>query len=329
MIVFGHNSFKLNSCKPSQLGLPPELDKEYTIERRQRYFHLFWIPFFGIGKIWALRKASDDRLYEPNGPLQQVLNSLPIQEKTPWYTFSLVFLALAVLIGVWVYEKVDGYVSRVNREHYLEKRNAEWTAAINSPQPFQYFDLVNNEYKHLYLKVLSSDANTIQVLFSEDREVPGASYDYKILEVFAADVKRNDTLRVAKADMLKIFDQGFEVIPGKGAVSLQDVKEYPDPVLKTVAANYEDGKFMTVVQNIGESATYEGMRVASSNVTFDEKAAFPQQVKAGDFITLQGSFTETDPRLYATVKFKTAKADSVAFDFSMNGSYVELNPSSR
>ncbi|MCX6182141.1 MAG: hypothetical protein NT150_09465 [Bacteroidetes bacterium] len=57
-IIFGTGSFKLVRNKPSELGLPFDLDKEMTIEKRQRYFHLFWIPFFSIGQIWVFKKKN-------------------------------------------------------------------------------------------------------------------------------------------------------------------------------------------------------------------------------------------------------------------------------
>src|SRR5215831_13773647 len=103
MIVYGHNSFALNTCKPSQLGLPIEADKLYIIERRQRYFHLFWIPVFGIGKIWVLRKHTDGELYEPTPKLSKLLHSFPLKEKTPWYTYSFLILLLAASVIFVIY----------------------------------------------------------------------------------------------------------------------------------------------------------------------------------------------------------------------------------
>src|SRR3569623_725156 len=98
MIVFGHNSFLLHSCKPLQLGMSEEFDKQYSIERRQRYFHLFWIPFFGIGKIWAMRNRQDNKLYVPNDLLLKALNALPLKDKTPWYTYSLLLIGVAAIM---------------------------------------------------------------------------------------------------------------------------------------------------------------------------------------------------------------------------------------
>jgi hypothetical protein len=92
MIFYGWNSFTLDSCKPSKLGLPPDLDVEYDVQRIQKYFHLYWIPFFPIGKKWVLYKRSDKQQYEPNAELLKFLNSLPVKHPTPWYAFALLYL---------------------------------------------------------------------------------------------------------------------------------------------------------------------------------------------------------------------------------------------
>ena len=102
MIVFGHNSFLLNACKPSQLGMSEDFDQLYSIERRQRYFHLFWIPFFGIGKTWGMRSHKDNKLYVPSPAVEQALNALPLKEKTPWYTYSFLILVLAAVTTIYL-----------------------------------------------------------------------------------------------------------------------------------------------------------------------------------------------------------------------------------
>ena len=333
MIVFGHNSFLLNACKPSQLGLPPELDKQYTIERRQRYFHLFWIPFFGIGKIWALRKAGDSNLYQPTAELENVLNALPIQEKTPWYTFALFFLALAGGILFFIYEKVDRYQRERDHERYVAETNERYANAIASPRTFQYFGMRENSGSNpFYLKVIGSDQNSILFLYRNEQDFKYENYDLKTLELFSADtLHRSDTVRVKKADLLKTFSadhaEGFEIIPGKGKAVLDELEEFPNPVLKMVSSAYQEGKFLAVMQNIGEGGIYQGIKVNSTNVAFLDDVAFPKEVKAREYVVITGTYTGEEPQLSALVNFKTAKADSVKFDFGIYGSHINLNPS--
>lgn len=335
MIVFGHNSFLLNSCKPSQLGLPSELDKQFIIERRQRYFHLFWIPFFGIGKIWALRKPGDSNLYQPTAELENALNALPFQDKTPWYTFALFFLALAAGIVFFIYEKVDRYQSQRNYERYEAEKKERYANAVTSPQAFQYYDMRENSGSQpFYLKVLSSDQSSILFLYRNDQDFKYDSYDLKMLELFSSDtLHRSDTVRVKKADMMKTFSsangEGFEIIPGKGKAVLNELQEFPNPVLKTVSSAYQEGKFLAVMQNIGEGGTYQGINVKSTNVAFLDDVAFPKELKAREYVVLTGTYTGEEPKLSANVNFKTANADSVSFDFHIYGSNVSLNPSDR
>jgi hypothetical protein len=101
MIVYGWNHFKIKSFKPVDLGIPYDGQEDISIEYRQKYFHLFWIPFIGIGKMWGLRKASDSsNLYEIPEELKNVLNQQQLPA-TPWYSFA--GLILIAGIAMWIY----------------------------------------------------------------------------------------------------------------------------------------------------------------------------------------------------------------------------------
>ena len=55
MIIFGWNHFLIRSFMPHELGLGEEtLDPEFMVEARQKYFHIFWIPFFPTQSIQIL-----------------------------------------------------------------------------------------------------------------------------------------------------------------------------------------------------------------------------------------------------------------------------------
>jgi hypothetical protein len=136
---------------------------------------------------------------------------------------------------------------------------------------------------------------------------------------------------VKKADLLKTFTadnpEGFEIIPGRGKAVLNELQEFPNPVLKTVSSAYQEGKFLAVMQNIGEGGIYQGINVTSTNVAFLDDVAFPQELKAREYVVITGTYTGEEPQLSANVNFKTAKADSVKFDFHIYGSHINLNPS--
>jgi len=334
MIVFGHNSFLLNECKPSQLGMAPDLDAVYTIERRQRYAHLFWIPVFGIGKIWALRKRSDNNLYVPNAELERALNALPFADKTPWYTFAFLFLIMGGGLIFFISETVSDFQSKRRQEQYLQEKNQSLTKAINAPQPYHYYDMKQSG-EHVYLKVVKSDQNNITCLYSKKQD-PNYS-DYRILEAFVVDsVNRTfDTVKIAKADFLKAINEkdnysfeGYEIIPGAGKLAIDEFKEFAFPVFKNLQTAYEEGEFFAVIQNIGEGASFKGMKTESSNVTF-EGAVLPEKIKAGDLIFIKGTYADAEPKLSSKVKFINNAKDSAEYNFSIYSSYLTLEKSKR
>ena len=100
MIIYGHNHFRQRSFIPTELGLPQSFN-EYNIEIRQRYFHLFWIPFFPIGKIWGLRKHADNKLYEmPDSVKQHVRQNTKVPGVSIWAFSGLMVIGLIGIIAI-------------------------------------------------------------------------------------------------------------------------------------------------------------------------------------------------------------------------------------
>lgn len=94
MIVYGWNSFKIKSFSPVELGIVSTEWEGYTFEARQKYFHLFWIPFFGIGKVYVIRKGND--MFEmPQEFIDTIKSRASI--RSPFYTFTIPLIALAVI----------------------------------------------------------------------------------------------------------------------------------------------------------------------------------------------------------------------------------------
>ncbi|GCC50845.1 hypothetical protein SanaruYs_10640 [Chryseotalea sanaruensis] len=324
MIVFGHNSFTLNSCKPSQLGLPDHLDAEFTIERRQRYAHIFWIPTFGIGKIWALRKKNSDNLFQPSPELASFLQSLPLQEKTPWYTFSLPLLIVAGFILFSIYIPIDSYLSKKRAEKYLTEKIQGLENAINNPLPSQYFELSYPEGK-TYLKVLSHTPNDLTCLF---RDVTTGNYsDDRILEAFAWDTTYQyfDTVNIKKSELLSAINRNdsysfkgsdFKDL-GKELV-LQNAVTYSFPVFKKLETGYEEGRFVLLVQNIGAAGQIKNLSTTKSNVIFSQ-GLFPISVETRQQILLVGTYDGIEPSLSGKVSVLNAEGDSAKYSVRISG----------
>ncbi len=101
MIVFGTNNFRIKKFTIDQVG--SEFDEGWEgvlFEVRQRYFHLFWIPFFPIGKIFTIKKPGSSDKYEmPPSFIKVIEEKYGDQIGTPWYAYFLLIAGL--LLGVY------------------------------------------------------------------------------------------------------------------------------------------------------------------------------------------------------------------------------------
>jgi hypothetical protein len=100
-IVFGWNSFRIRSFSPMEFGIFQKEALDINIEVRQAYFHVFWIPFFSLGKRWVIRR--NNKLYELPAELKPHIKAVAIGIKTPWYTFTGLILTLVVCLGFLIY----------------------------------------------------------------------------------------------------------------------------------------------------------------------------------------------------------------------------------
>jgi hypothetical protein len=127
-IVFGQNNFLIQCFNPYELGLTKDSKSDYTIEVRQNYVHFFWIPFFGTGKSWMVRKASG--LYEMPNDFKEIIAAKNVRVSSPWYTFSGIIMLLLVCIGYYAGEKYRNYQSYQNDVLWIEQKAHK----INNPE---------------------------------------------------------------------------------------------------------------------------------------------------------------------------------------------------
>jgi hypothetical protein len=329
MIVYGWNSFKIDECKPSKIGMSAEYDQQFTIERRQKYFHLFWIPFFGIGKIWTIKKHGDDKLYEPTAELRNLLEALPVQHKTPWYTFSLFFLALGGSVLFYFYSLVDDYSRHKSYEASLVERKDELTNSINNPAPGTFFKM-DASGKEAFLKVLEAKGNSLVCLYSQKKSKQYSQH--QILEAFITDsvTKSFDTINISKSEMLKTINErddygfkGHEVVKGQGSLVLKEIKVASFPVFKTLGSGYQDGEFFAVIQNIGADGTFKEYVPQKSNMEISSPS-FPAEVKNGESVLVKGAYTAAEPFLQGKLKIESTGNQEAEFDCFINGTYISL-----
>lgn len=321
MIVFGHNSFLLHACKPSQLGMPVEIDQQYRVERRQRYAHLFWIPTFGIGKVWVLRDLKTDQLYEPNAMVLQALKSLPLKESTPWYTFALPILALAIAILAPIYMKVDEYLSDKRYEARQLETNESIKSAIESPGKYQYLELQDESYQSSFIKIVGSDKDSVRCLIvTGDYRAPG------FLQAFARNKGVLDTIVLSKSALIKSIGQNnpnaFLGLPDERSRELVGLHEYSAAVFEDLAVGFEEGKFIASLQNEGADVIFEKATVTSGNLALN---ALPEKISSGDEFQLTGTYDGMEPKYNAVWSFKNAEGESFLYDVYISSARIYFN----
>lgn len=167
MILFGWYSFLIRAYMLEELGIKIEdpTQKNMQVEVRQKCFHLFWIPFFGIGKIYALRK--DGELYNLSPELENAIKKHMVH-KTPWYTYT-GFLLIAVWFILFnINKKYDDYKwEKSLAELHATKRNILTNPIVNDEYTIQTEAIPNTFYARV--ADVKSDSVLLKIVKLEKR----------------------------------------------------------------------------------------------------------------------------------------------------------------
>jgi hypothetical protein len=236
MIVFGHNNFRIKKYTFDQIAT--EFDEGWegvTFEVRQRYFHLFWIPFFPIGKMYTIKKPGDSDKYEMPVSFQQAIDSKFGHEiKTPWYSWFLFLAAAVVGVGALGVNDFDSYQWSLRDDESFARQEL----MIDYPTTGDYyeFNLFESlgedswENETMYMKVESYTEDSIRFVSYGQDLISDESYLYgdDLYQKFDATEGFNYNLvSVAKADLKRCklsgnFSKRTE-IPNLGVVSFDNI----------------------------------------------------------------------------------------------------------
>jgi hypothetical protein len=164
-MVYGWYSFLIRCYSPAELNIKGDNLDGITFEVRQKIFHLFWIPFFGIGKIYALRKGG--QLYNLTEEYVDLIKSYN-NAKTPWYSYTgllLIPLAYFIYLGMEMHDKYERVQS--NKRFISEKLEK-----IDHPTSGDFYLLYSQEpYDTYIVKVEQFTQDSIQL------KIPMVDYD--------------------------------------------------------------------------------------------------------------------------------------------------------
>lgn len=212
MIVFGHNNFKIKTLSSRELNIPKENGQEdIEIQVRQKYAHLFWIPFFPIGKIWAFKRKGDSTLYElPETIKERIKDRYDI--KTPWYSFSLIILAALGFSGFLGMEKLNDI--KWENNFYQEQAEQQMMVKYPTTGDFYAFTMHNDAdtYKStgVILKVNSYTDTTIEFTAAYQDLYAQNISSYSIdSEIKKSNAYVLNAININKTDLLKLVTSEY------------------------------------------------------------------------------------------------------------------------
>lgn len=165
MIVYGWYSFKLKTIQQYDVQLDLAWNGGH-IEVRQKVFHLFWIPFFPIGKMWLFNGPGGQH-YLHDGIIYQIRQQ-GLRVRTPWYSFALLILiglglGAAAINGIYEQQQYKKY-----REESFRKNTENWKARLAALAPGQILsmegDYAEGRYDYRYARVIAATPVELRVV---------------------------------------------------------------------------------------------------------------------------------------------------------------------
>ena len=229
MIRLGIRDVLLKRFSPESLEVPKHEQEEYdySIERRQRYFHILWIPFFPVGKYWAVRRDQDGALLEAPFHVESHLISLDIRMKPPWYTFLgpiLLLLAIAGFGGYTIKEQKDRHATMILSYQASQEKKAEH---IHSIQEGDFLSLYSqNHSSAVYFEALANKGDSLQLIGPKAKSYGGGTEYERLKNGFSysgSDSSRSFTLNFTELE--KLFDFGYQERKSFKGIPLGDLDD--------------------------------------------------------------------------------------------------------
>ena len=298
-LVFGWNHFKIKSFDPFELGLTQKRVNDFTIEVRQSYFHFFWIPFFGLGKKWSIRK--NDQLYElPAAYKDTIRQRDDFHLPTPWYTYA--GPMLIALVGLcYVINSKYSYWERHRdfRNEYIMIA-ADNSRKFRKPTPDDYYVLTAADGSEKYAHITGLDKQHIQLSYINDPSIR-ADRPGQMADLFVEYADRLNTITINRADSAQLICREYEKRHLFAGISLnnddgktwriENIIRMDGPIFKDdgFASHYADGgySFCMNIENEGLPATITSIESVEGDIVWADNV-LPLQAQPDRRIALPG-----------------------------------------
>lgn len=328
-IVFGVRHFKLKEYTLKELGIPNEGNANVTIERRQKYFHLYWIPFFPTGKKWALRKGSE--LYELPPQYETFLNAKGVDANTSPFAFALPMLVAVGFLIFYVGSSVEKYTSRKRSDANYKTLVATMHEELSNPSICDYYHFqTTKDYSDKYLKVFTVKGDSIQLQLAEDAN---NWYSHKGAGELACKFSENPnekSLAWFSKEELKEFinperrGSNFEgsYLPFNGdsrTYKLMNIYHFQAPKLVDIGiGKIKDHSISLSIVNKGVSTSITEIKNVQGEVFWTDK--LPLKIAANETFELHGTFGKV-PEYIAQITCKDI--ENVSYTYQLQGKGIE------
>lgn len=224
MIVYGWSSFQIHSAPIQQYPFGQDFAPGVEVEIRQKYAHIFWIPFFSIGKMWVLKQ--NDQMFEMQPQMKEALIQYGVKTKTPWYSFiGLILVGVGLITALIVnalpkkqyqYETEDLSSSKAEIEALLNQVESPTTApslytAFTSAEIGDVLFFSDEESKTIATQIYDID-NDYYLLYVPDPKASG----HRMSDIGLVEYFYDSTTAVRKARISKeMIGNTVDVSEGK------------------------------------------------------------------------------------------------------------------
>jgi hypothetical protein len=192
MILFGRNHFLVKKVKPEEIGMFDAEHRSMHFELRQKYFHLYYIPFFPLGQEWFLRQNHE--LYHTTSAVENKLkNRFP--SIVDWKSFALPIL---IFVGVILFSIMNSIQHHRYEESAKIERSEQkklLTTQINNLNQYSYINF-KMDYKDIYYKVNQTTKDSVELI---EYEFPLPEIDSAIRSKISYNSSRLLFLELSKA----------------------------------------------------------------------------------------------------------------------------------
>lgn len=342
ILIFGIRHTTTDYYTPADFGFVDPSWNGVKFVSLARYFHLMYIPFFPVGKKWAIEQP-DGKQYELSASVLAQVNSYGLKQRTPWYTF----IGLMLVGLVFIISSVTSMMHTSRYDDYTPDTLESYadTTTENSPVSSKWEQEVNEKIDHPSLNDFyeieidtvpqkHDDDNTITTAFKVHEfndsvivfELPGKkmtdpfAYEYKS-EIYALFDGNNKPklLSISKSKLKDLMipvekRKSAEVSSEFGGVEIMGIDRQEEPDLQVSLDTATNTVIRLIVFNNGLRAS--GLKLKSVTGDMQWTKSGSNSLAPDESITLSG---KGEARAFKKIELSYQSPDGTAHTLVISG----------